>query len=235
MKKEAKKTGAMMAVVLAVAVMLMVPVTVLAGDLEPSAAPGSTMHTLDEIYEVCAGNCPGSTTGAPVAQTGQTTCYDASGTVIACAGTGQDGEHQAGVASPAPRFTDNGDGTVTDNLTGLIWLKNANCFGTRDWATALSDCNTLNSGECGLSDGSVEGDWRLPNRNELNSLVDAGNYGPALPTGHPFSNVQSSYYWSGTSYAGYTDHAWLVSVSYGHVNNNNKSYYLYVWPVRSDN
>jgi len=41
------------------------------------------------------------------------------------------------------RFTDNGDGTVTDNLTALIWLKNADCFGTRVWADALSDCNNL--------------------------------------------------------------------------------------------
>ena len=86
--------------------------------------------------------------------------------VIPCVGTGQDGDWQKGVAWPNPRFTDNGNGTVTDNLTGLTWLKNANCYGTRVWATALTDANTLNSGECGLTDGSVEGDWRLPNVRE---------------------------------------------------------------------
>src|SRR4030065_25911 len=47
-------------------------------------------------------------------QTGQTKCYDTAGTEIACAGTGQDGEIQAGVAWPDPRFQDNGDGMITD-------------------------------------------------------------------------------------------------------------------------
>lgn len=56
-------------------------------------------------------------------QTGQKTCYDTSGNVIPCTGTGQDGEIQAGVPWPSPRFTDNGNGTVTDKLTGLMWLK----------------------------------------------------------------------------------------------------------------
>jgi hypothetical protein len=54
------------------------------------------------------------TYSAPVPQTGQTLCVDQSGS-INCAGTGQDGDLQAGVALPQPRFTDNGDGTVTDN------------------------------------------------------------------------------------------------------------------------
>jgi len=107
-------------------------------------------------------------------QTGQTKCYDSAGNEIACAGTGQDGDIRAGVASPVPRFTDNGNGTVTDNLTGLIWLKNANCFDAQTWPNALNATNTLNSGECGLSDGTVAGDWRLPNVNELESLVNAG-------------------------------------------------------------
>jgi len=62
-------------------------------------------------------------------ETGQTTCYDISGTVIPCTGTGQDGEIQTGVAWPNPRSTDNGDGTMTDNLTGLVWAKDANFSG----------------------------------------------------------------------------------------------------------
>jgi len=66
-------------------------------------------------------------------RTGQTKCYDTYGTEISCAGTGQDGEIQAGVAWPEPRFTDNGDGTMTDTLTGLMWTKDANLpGGTRD-------------------------------------------------------------------------------------------------------
>jgi hypothetical protein len=127
---------------------------------------------------------------ALVPKTGQTTSYD----------TGDDGYHQAGVAIPNPRFTDNTDGTVIDNLTGLVWLKNANCFGEKVWATALTDSNSLNNGECGLTDGSDEGDWRLPNRFELESLLDLGNYNPALPSGHPFLYVQNHYYWTSTTY-----------------------------------
>ncbi len=67
---------------------------------------------------------------APVEDTGQQTCYDPTGTTmdtVACAGTGQDGELQRGVTWPTPGFTDNEDGTMTDNLTGLIWLQDANC------------------------------------------------------------------------------------------------------------
>ncbi|MEJ2240301.1 MAG: hypothetical protein P8X82_18580, partial [Gemmatimonadales bacterium] len=75
---------------------------------------------------------------APVPQTGQTRCWDDSGSAISCAGTGQDGEYQTGVTVD-PRFADNGDGTVTDNLTGLIWLQNADCFWIRNWTDALSD------------------------------------------------------------------------------------------------
>ncbi len=64
---------------------------------------------------------------APAQKTGQTKCYDASGTEISCSGTGQDGAYQNGATWPNPRFTYNENGTVKDNLTGLIWLKNANC------------------------------------------------------------------------------------------------------------
>ena len=59
----------------------------------------------------------------PLPQTGQTACHDRSGTVVACAGTGQDGESQAGVAWPSPRFVGNADGTVSDRLTGLAWSR----------------------------------------------------------------------------------------------------------------
>src|ERR1039457_87617 len=68
-------------------------------------------------------------------QTGQTSCYDANGNVINCAGTEQDGNVQAGVAWPNPRFTVSGD-CVTDNLTGLMWAKNANLAGQLTWQGA---------------------------------------------------------------------------------------------------
>ena len=110
-----------------------------------------------------------------VPQTGQTICFDTDGNISDCAGTGQDGEYQYGTPCPEPRFTDNLNGTVTDNLTGLIWLQIANCGGTQAWADALTFANSLYDGwtgdgiggDCGLLDGSLAGDWRLPNIREL--------------------------------------------------------------------
>ncbi len=65
------------------------------------------------------------------------------------------------------RFTDMGNGTVQDNKTGMIWLKNANCFGDLNWSFADLAAKALADGQCGLTDASVAGDWRLPTQNEL--------------------------------------------------------------------
>ncbi len=148
---------------------------------------------------------------ADVPKTGQTTSY----------ATGDDGDLQMGASWPVPRFTDNGDGTVTDNMTGLIWLKDADCFGARFWADALSDCNGLASGSCGLTDGSVVGDWRLPNLFELESLLDLTRYAPAIDTSY-FPGTLSSYYWSSTSRALTTGEAWVVHFYAGSVGYGNK-------------
>jgi len=168
--------------------------------------------------------CASLTAHAQPAQTwktGQTVSY----------ATGDDGDLERGVSWPTPRFEDNGDGTVTDYLTGLVWLKNANCAGAMTWNDALTYCNNLASGTCGLTDGSAAGEWRLPNRKELLSLVDYSRYNPALPQGHLFDNVQSGSYWSATTYAGYMNNAWLVYMGYGHDVYYYKLFNGYVWPV----
>jgi PKD repeat protein len=168
---------------------------------------------------------------ALVEKTGQTTSFL----------TGDDAYELAGVSWPNPRFTDNSDGTVTDNLTGLIWLKNSNCGGQMTWAAALNYCKNLASGSCGLTDGSAVGDWRLSNVEELQSLIHWGYYEPSLPntlgtgqwtSGDPFTNVQS-YYWSSTTHAEMTEKAWLVSMYHGDVDSVSKSESLYAWPVRA--
>ena len=171
--------------------------------------------------------------GYGVPQTGQTSCWDAEGSPIDCEGSGQDGESQRGIVWPDPRFTDNGNGTVTDNMIGLIWLKNANCIGLRFWQSALDDCNDLADGQCGLSDRSSPGDWHLPNVRELHSLVDYGMSQPAFPSPHPFENVQSYDYWSSTYITGNTiGAAWSVSFFQGDVNSTGThSNTCYVWPV----
>ena len=180
----------------------------------------------------CAPTCDAGPP-APLPKTGETTCWGLDGNPIDCAGTGQDGEYQKGV-SVDPRFTDNGDGTVKDNLTGLIWLKDAGCFVPQDWTTGLSSANTLASGACGLTDGSVAGDWRLPNIKELESLIDYGQVGLALPPGHPFAFVQVSQpYWSSTnSVQRLGFYACHVDFGEGGVSSHDKTTPNNVWPVR---
>ena len=182
------------------------------------------------IYLPIVSKAVGSSS-AGVPRTGQTTSY----------GPRDDGALQKGVAWPNPRFTDNINGTVTDNLTGLVWLKNANCFGTRTWAVALVDANSLANGNCSLSDGSAAGDWRLPNVKELQSLIDFAYIAPALSNtagtgqwtpGNPFTGVQSDNYWSSTTIADNTDYAWSVFVYNGGVYGGIKTDSHYVWPVR---
>jgi hypothetical protein len=174
---------------------------------------------LDVIPAISAGLKPNY---APVPKTGQTTSY----------GAGDDGTWQKGVAWPAPRFTDNGNGTVTDKLTGLIWLKNANAFGQRTRDQALSDANSLASGSADLTDGSKAGDWRLANVRELQSLLNYGTYGPALPAGHPFTGVQSSTYWSSTNFGDILTYGWVVSIGYGTMSSNLITNTRPVWCVR---
>jgi hypothetical protein len=162
---------------------------------------------------------------APVPKTGQTTSY----------ATGDDGDYLWGVKFkwPNARFTDNEDGTVTDNLTGLIWLKNANCFGPRTWYNALSDCNGLASGICGLTDGSDAGKWRLPHIKELQSLIDFSHYPISLPSLHPFTNVLTGLYWSSTTFTSLNENAWFVAMFEGSVYYDFKSNDSnFVWPVR---
>ena len=193
---------------------------------------------------------------APVPQTGQTKCWNENGDEILCqtcipgAGgctnkTGQDGMWEKGVALPEPRFTVNGDGTVIDNLTGLIWMENASCFGDKTWQDALDECNVLSAGYCGLTDGSLEGDWRLPNRKELFSLLHDGyNSSPTLSNtvgtgqytnGDPFTGVNSYRYWSSTTLSGSNikSFAYYVSFESGEMYFSNKVDFSYnVWCVR---
>ena len=160
---------------------------------------------------------------APVAKSGQTISSRA----------GDDGTHQKGVTVLGLRFSDNGNGTVTDNLTGLIWMQNADCLeSTKLWNDAVDYPNTLASGTCGLSDASVIGDWRLPNVNELQSLIDYSQYSPGLPSGHPFLNIQSDYYWTSTTFKGDSDRAWRIGMHTDVVFTGNKTNSYYVWPVR---
>jgi hypothetical protein len=172
---------------------------------------------------------------ASLPRTGQTISYAA----------GDDAAAAKGVAWPGGRFIDYANGTVTDQLSGLIWLKNAGCLAPTDWAGALAAANTLASGACGLSDGSTAGQWRMPNVNELESLVDVAKVNPALSAGHPFSNVNlTKAYWSSTTYMAltsnamairFTDGRWINGIDSGDgsFNNNKTTSTNALWAVKS--
>jgi hypothetical protein len=126
------------------------------------------------------------------------------------------------VLSFAASFADNGNGTVTDNRTGLLWQQGEP--GYMKWQNALNYCN-------GLTLVSYS-DWRLPNIKELESLVDDGRYDPAIDTTY-FPNANASSYWSSTTYAVYPSHAWYVYFANGYVFNYYKGDdYYYVRCVR---
>lgn len=170
-----------------------------------------------------------ATPPALVSQTGQATCYGPAGTVvIGCFGTGQDGDTATGTAWPEPRFTKNGDLTITDTLTGLVWVSDANSSGgPKTWQEALDYIKALNRGNhLGRSD------WRLPNVNELESLVNKQLNLAEWLQAQGFRNLQVDYYWTSTTYASYATHAWSVGIYGGIVAGHDKADGYYVWPVR---
>jgi len=180
-------------------------------------------YSLKTIYEEIQALGKYVKSVAPVAKTGQ----------AESATPGDDGDLEKGVLWPEPRFIDNENGTVTDRLTGLVWLKDANPCGKKKWAQAITFCNNLSSGRAGLRDASSPGDWRLPNIRELYSLVDFSQFNPALPSDNHFTKQQSSLYWSSTVDIGSAAGAWLVNFYRGYVGVYYQAGEYYVHPVRS--
>jgi len=137
-------------------------------------------------------------------------------------------------AEPMPRFTDNGNQTVRDNLNGLIWTKDANLHRYKHWDAAIAACK-----DCCV--GSYQ-DWRLPNGKELQSLINFDYYDPALSNtkgkgkwkeGDPFNNVLSNYYWATGAEVGNEVAAWIVNFFHGGASKyDEKINSYYVWCVR---
>jgi uncharacterized protein DUF1566 len=162
----------------------------------------------------------------PFPATGQTMCWNAAGTAIPCAGTGQDGDVQAGATLA---YGDNGDGTITDTNTGLVWEKLADDGSIHDkddvypWTNAFSvKIAALNTVPCFAG----HCDWRVPNLRELASLQNLGTYpsvSPAFDAGCiagctvltcSCTNT-SQYYWSSSAYAGAPSNAWVADFGIG--------------------
>jgi hypothetical protein len=176
----------------------------------------------------CTFNVSGCSGPRQLTATGQTTVYT----------TGDDGDVRAGRALS---YADNGDGTITDANTGLMWEKKVDNGGLHDvdntyvwtpgsgsiWEWVASVNAEGGTGYAGHND------WRIPNRKELESIVDAGRYYPAVDpafnssctagcTELTCSCTASFYYWSSTTYAGYPSYAWSVNFNDGSVNGYNE-------------
>ena len=139
-----------------------------------------------------------------------------------------DGYHQKGVAWPSPRFSFMTDSNcVMDNLTGLIWARGPTGTGASlmTWSEAINYCENLGYG------GRT--DWRMPNLLELQSLIDFGQAGNALPIGEPFDfNDSQYYYWTSTIYAITKDTAWVINIGSGmSLPSFNLQQDYHVWPV----
>lgn len=143
------------------------------------------------------------------------------------------------------RYNDCGNGTVTDSVTGLIWLKDPNCLMSATWDDATKKVANLKNGDCMLTDGSAPGDWRLPTNKEWEAtMAPAKSLMCSYPTmtddegkacikngKSSFTDLESDYYWSSTPnegsgriFVGDLDHGNILSVD---APNGQR-----VWPVR---
>lgn len=178
----------------------------------------------DRVPEHFAAARPGP---ALILPTGLTGCYDQAGRAVPCYGSGQDGEVQGPQAGSAARFAAGPD-LITDRLTGLQWSADASLAVTPlTWGEALDYVAGLNAQVWG-----GHGDWRLPNRRELRSLIDHGRQRPALPGDLPARNLFQGPYWTSTTAALHPQHAWWVDLAGGRSFYAGKDQDCMVWPVR---
>jgi|SRR5215470_7306772 len=192
------------------------------------------------------GGGPLLTTQPPPLQTGQITAY----------GTGSDGDIQKGASRS---YTDNGDGTITDRTTGLMWEKKSNDGMIHDWTNTYT-WSGASYGTTYILDGTAtttflatlnggggfagHTDWRIPNVNELQSIINYGQWNPAVDPA--FANCvggctvtmcscteTTTGYWSSTTWTNSTQNAWGVGFGSGDVFPADKSGAGHVRAVRN--
>lgn len=176
--------------------------------------------------------------------TGQTTCWDSSATIIPCAGTGHDGELQAGATLA---YQDNGDGTITDLNTSLMWEKKSDDGSINDRDNLYTWDNAFAVHVAGLNSGggfAGHTDWRVPNVKELQSIMNYQNVYPAVSAAFntgcapgctvlTCSCTISNSHWSSSTYAYGPEFVWIVSSINGSVNVDFKTNSDYVRAVRA--
>ncbi len=152
------------------------------------------------------------------------------------AAPGDDADQKKGFPLDGQRFTDNGNNTVTDNATGLIWIKDHTAVSAGgyalgsafSWEKAFLAVEAINQEKY-----SGYSDWRLPNVKELQSIVDYGSFEPAINSAF-FPNTKSEFYWTSTTYGPNPEAAWAVSFNNGYVDGDlhRKTQENFIRPVR---
>jgi hypothetical protein len=191
---------------------------------------GTLSCTAGCAYDTSLCECAASSGAFPA--TGQVTCWNSSGAVITCAGTGHDGEIQAGATLA---YMDNDDGTITDLNTGLMWEKKSDDGSVHNKDTTYTWDNAFAVHVATLNSTAFAGyaDWRVPNVKELQSIID---YERLIPSVDPvFDNctppgctvtscscTASSRYWSSTTGANGPAAAWSVDFGVSHVSSFGK-------------
>jgi hypothetical protein len=139
-----------------------------------------------------------------VPDTGIEECYDAAGNqIFPCPGPGEPYYGQDGnIIHNGMSFTDNGNDTLIDNVTGLLWQKAAD-VDSRTWGEAVSYCNGLNLG--GHSSG-----WRLPALVELDSIMDLSVTSDAAAINPIFTGTEAAAYWTSTEDPENSGNAWIM-------------------------
>ncbi|MBI3249078.1 MAG: DUF1566 domain-containing protein [Deltaproteobacteria bacterium] len=202
---------------------------------------------VDDIAATIAGTPPPPCAGTQFPASGQTTAYtaDKNDGIVGAVAVPDDGTVQAGATLS---YTDNGDGTITDNNTGLMWEQKTSLDSTTNFAN-LHDADNYYvwSGNGSqetiwdwLGDVNAEGgpgyaghsDWRIPNIKELQSIVDYSRPYPNPTIDPVFGPSVTTYYWSSTSNANAPSYAWNVTFLNGHVFYDGKSNYFFVRAVR---
>ncbi len=154
--------------------------------------------------------------------------------------TGDDADIHAGFEWSSSRFLNNGNSTISDGLTGLIWSQEGNTAGpsactpgvAKTWSVALTFVQCLNTNlYLGFDD------WRLPNISELESLVNAGEASQvAWWSALGFTSLHASTIWSSTSSATAAGYAWAMDAGAGALNGAVRPQATgaasWVWPVR---
>jgi hypothetical protein len=143
---------------------------------------------------------------------------------------GDDSYYQPVISSPS--YTNNGNGTVTDNVTGLMWVRSPGSA-TKNWQNALSSCSATTAGNMNYAPGFAgKTDWRLPNVRELMSIMDHGSVATPYISAGTFPGTQSGNYWTSTTFEATPTNAWYVDFLNGIVWYEAKNAARYVRCVR---